>query len=90
MANRKRPQPSIPREADGPYTVYPRPGASEARRATESEIAERAYQFWLEGGCRQGADQEDWLRAEQLLNRGWQAEVNGSPPPTEPRPEAGD
>lgn len=34
---------------------------------TESEIATAAYQSWLERGCPIGSDQEDWFRAEAML-----------------------
>ena len=35
---------------------------------TESEIAAVAYQLWLNNGCPAGSDQEDWFRAEAMLN----------------------
>ena len=31
------------------------------------EIAAVAYRLWLERGCPHGSDQEDWFRAEALL-----------------------
>jgi hypothetical protein len=34
---------------------------------TEAEIAERAYQRWIEHGCRPGSDQQNWLEAEREL-----------------------
>ena len=34
----------------------------------DSEIAAVAYQLWLESGCPVGSDQEDWFRAEAILN----------------------
>ena len=34
---------------------------------TESEIAIVAYQLWLDHGCPDGSDREDWLRAEAML-----------------------
>ena|SRR5271157_2465465 len=33
----------------------------------ESEIAALAYQLWLDNGCPAGSDQEDWFRAEAIL-----------------------
>jgi hypothetical protein len=33
----------------------------------EVEIAGVAYQLWLDRGCPNGSDQEDWFRAEELL-----------------------
>ena len=35
---------------------------------TESEIATVAYQLWLDNGCPVGSGQEDWFRAEAMLN----------------------
>jgi hypothetical protein len=34
---------------------------------TEAEIADRAYQLWMERGCPEGTDQQDWLEAEREL-----------------------
>ena len=34
---------------------------------TESEISTVAYQLWLDHGCPDGSDREDWLRAEAML-----------------------
>lgn len=31
------------------------------------QIAEKAYQLWLDRGCEHGHDIEDWLCAEQAL-----------------------
>ena len=36
--------------------------------ASEHEIAQLAYSYWLERGCQGGSPAEDWLRAEQSLN----------------------
>ena len=35
--------------------------------ATEADIARRAYELYLAGGCVHGRDVEDWLQAEQEL-----------------------
>ena len=37
-------------------------------RPAKSEIATIAYQLWLDNGCPVGSDQEDWFRAEAMLN----------------------
>lgn len=37
---------------------------------TEREIATIAYQLWLDNGCPVGSDQENWFRAEAMLNNG--------------------
>jgi len=34
----------------------------------ETEIAERAYHLWLQRGCRDGSDQQNWLDAERELH----------------------
>ena len=33
----------------------------------QEEIAKLAYQFFVDRGCEHGHDQEDWLRAEQVV-----------------------
>ncbi len=37
-------------------------------RATDCEIAQLAYQLWLNRGKQHGNDTQDWLRAEEQLN----------------------
>lgn len=32
------------------------------------KIEELAYRLWLERGCPNGSDQEDWFRAENMLS----------------------
>ena len=34
---------------------------------TENEIAKVAYQLWLDNGCPDGSDQEDWFLARAML-----------------------
>jgi len=41
------------------------PGLEFADR--HQQIADLAYQLWLERGCPIGSDQEDWFRAELIL-----------------------
>ncbi len=41
----------------------PPPGEARA----QDEIAQRAYELYLERGCHDGHDVEDWLRAETEL-----------------------
>jgi hypothetical protein len=43
------------------------PIISVASSPTDEQIATLAYAYWLDGGCREGVDEEDWLRAEQEL-----------------------
>jgi hypothetical protein len=35
---------------------------------TDGEIAALAYRLWLDNGCPEGTDQENWTRAEAMLN----------------------
>jgi hypothetical protein len=48
---------------------YVKTGAT-VSRPTESEIARIAYQLWLDNGCPVGSEQENWFRAEAMLNNG--------------------
>jgi hypothetical protein len=50
--------------ADGKMTP-PAPPA----RASEAQIAERAYQLYCARGCQDGSDVDDWLQAENDLRR---------------------
>jgi hypothetical protein len=34
---------------------------------TEAEIQKKAYQLWLEGGCREGTELDDWFAAKEFL-----------------------
>ena len=34
---------------------------------THDQIARRAYELWMQGGCPGGCDLEHWLEAEQQL-----------------------
>ncbi len=38
-----------------------------AKAPTHEEIAQIAYQFWVEGGCQHGRAEEDWYRAQHKL-----------------------
>ena len=40
---------------------------STAAEPGEAEIQKLAYQLWLEGGCREGAELDNWLAAKELL-----------------------
>jgi hypothetical protein len=40
---------------------------------TESEIATLAFQLWLDNGCPDGTDREDWIRAEAMLKTAFAA-----------------
>jgi hypothetical protein len=36
----------------------------------DDAVAKLAYQLWLDRGCPEGSPEEDWLRAEQVLDAG--------------------
>jgi hypothetical protein len=56
----------VPAEnASTPQTAGP-PASS----VSPASIAERAYALWLQRGCREGHDREDWLDAERQLAAG--------------------
>jgi hypothetical protein len=54
-------------QAQTPPTTHlhdaPHPGPA----PTHSEIAQRAYQIYLESGCSEGHSMQNWLKAEQEL-----------------------
>ena len=41
--------------------------ANDSVRVAEGDIAERAFAYYCERGCQDGADLDDWLRAEREL-----------------------
>lgn len=43
------------------------PAESSEIRPTHEDIAALAYALWQEDGCRDGAQEEHWLQAEQQL-----------------------
>ena len=51
---------------------------------TESEIAAVAHQLWLERGCPIGSDQEDWFRAEAMVNLFRRPSIPSCDTPTRP------
>jgi DUF2934 family protein len=40
----------------------------DGKSPTEAKIAERAYHLWLERGCREGSEEQNWLEAERELH----------------------
>jgi hypothetical protein len=42
--------------------------AAQPPTITDTEIARRAYDLYLDRGCEDGHDVEDWLQAERELN----------------------
>ena len=38
-----------------------------AHEPTEAEIQKKAYYLWLEGGCREGTELDNWFAAKELL-----------------------
>ena len=47
-----------------------KPTESKRLSPTHEEIALRAYELYLQSGCRPGRDKEFWLEAERQLQRG--------------------
>jgi len=45
----------------------PHPGSVSTAVLTHEEIAKRAYEIYVEKGCRQGQSEQNWLQAEQEL-----------------------
>ena len=45
----------------------PHPGPVATAMLTHEEIARRAYEIYVENGCRQGQSEQNWLQAEQEL-----------------------
>jgi Protein of unknown function (DUF2934) len=40
----------------------------------DEAVAKLAYQMWLDRGCPEGSPEEDWLRAERVLDAGLEPE----------------
>jgi hypothetical protein len=40
-------------------------GSADTAPRLQRQIADRAFEFWLERGFRNGSPQEDWLHAQQ-------------------------
>ena len=60
--------PSKPRtstSAGRPVPVSRKPAPSQTRELSREAIATAAYYRWLNRGCPQGQDQEDWFEAER-------------------------
>ena len=49
------------------------PDLAVAAMLTHEDIARHAHEIYVEKGCRQGQDEQDWLQAEQELKnqRNW-------------------
>jgi len=79
-ASAARPAP-VPRPSRGAAAI-PAPRKSELHHVslpprplpTQEQIARRAYEIWLQGGCVAGRDRENWTRAELELTAGCSAE----------------
>ena len=60
-----------------PYNVTP---AQQPNTNRQAEIARRAYELYLERGCANGQDLDDWLRAErELLDEEAVGEISSVP-----------
>ena len=63
MAHVQPPTPAK-KKAEGATAAPP---SSTRGRVEPADVASRAYELWLESGCKHGNDQEHWFRAEQEL-----------------------
>jgi hypothetical protein len=45
----------------------PHPGSVATAMLTHKDISKRAYEIYVENGCRQGQSEQNWLQAEQEL-----------------------
>jgi len=45
----------------------PHPGLDDAPVLTHEVISKRAYEIYVENGCKQGQSEQNWLQAEQEL-----------------------
>ena len=55
------------RPSSAATTVQATSVASKPVIPAHEEIARMAYLVWLEGGCRHGHDEEDWIEAQRRL-----------------------
>jgi hypothetical protein len=56
--------------ATAPQTSKPMPTAQPASPQAslpKDKVAMRAYQKWVQGGCKHGCDQQHWMEAEKEL-----------------------
>jgi Protein of unknown function (DUF2934) len=71
-----RPAPT-PRTSRGAATIHA-PRKTELHRVSvaprplpsREQIAQRAYELWMQSGCSYGRDDENWLQAERELSAG--------------------
>lgn len=71
-----------------PAKLHPAPG----HEPTEAEIQTQAYHLWIDGGCLEGVELDNWLTAKELLKHR-HGHVHGHavrgghpvPPPSTPR-----
>jgi hypothetical protein len=63
--------------------------ASTWSQPTHEQIASLACQIYMENGCQQGSDAENWLRAEQILRQQAQGQAASTQPQSGRKPENG-
>jgi hypothetical protein len=61
----KTPQVPAPQQAHD----IPRPKLARTIKPTNKDIANRAYEIYIEKGCQQGQCEQDWEQAEQELKK---------------------
>jgi len=76
MAQNKTPRNTVPMSttrSGGATTTTLRPAGSKAPEATRTakitreQVAQRAHEIWVKGGCKHGQDEQNWLEAERQL-----------------------
>ena len=63
----KRTKQSPDASPDKPETPAAASPGNQPRRIGDQQIADLAYQRWVERGCPQGSPEEDWFAAERDL-----------------------
>lgn len=70
----------------GRYQTVPDNSPENYSSHRDEAVAKLAYQMWLDRGCPLGSPEEDWLRAEQLLDAGSEPEPPAVESPRRTRP----
>ena len=61
-----------PKQEPTPQSAHdnPRPKPGPTAKPTTEDIAKRAYEIYIEKGCKQGQCEQNWKQAEQELTKG--------------------
>jgi|GraSoiStandDraft_30_1057271.scaffolds.fasta_scaffold1864393_1 hypothetical protein len=63
----KEPDPKSPEKMSQRSAEIPLSRAGQARKSDPAQVAQRAYERFVQRGGEHGHDQEDWLEAEKEL-----------------------